>query len=80
MHRTRDHGTPSYNDARELFGLSRINEWTDLTSNKHYLVALDALYDDVDDLDAIVGGFIEDVEASNMDTQDGSGHVCFELS
>lgn len=56
--------------------MSRINEWTDLTSNKHYLLALDALYDDVEDLDAMLGAFIEDVEATNANSEDGSGHVC----
>ena len=73
--RSRDHGIPSYNDAREIYGLSRITQWSELTSNKFYQNALSLLYDDVDDLDTIVGAFIEEVEASHNDSSNGSGYV-----
>jgi dual oxidase len=30
IQRGRDHGLPDYNTARELFGLPRIENWTDI--------------------------------------------------
>ena len=66
---------PSYNDARELFGLDTISDWSDLTTNKFYQRALTNAYDSVDELDAVLGAFIETVEAGISTTSSGSGHV-----
>eukprot|EP01083_Nonionella_stella_P027139 74671_1 len=73
--RTRDWGMPSYNDARELFNLSRVESWEELTDDEWYLEALPRLYNSIDDLDAYVGGLIEEVEAEWPGTPDGSGHI-----
>lgn len=73
--RARDFGIPSYNDLRRMFGLDVITTWEDLTNETYYLRTLPLLYDSVDDLDGYVGGLIEDVEANNYKSKNGSGHV-----
>eukprot|EP01084_Bolivina_argentea_P124504 220615_1 len=73
--RSRDWGIPSYNDARELFNLSRIETWEELTDNELYLEILPQLYENINDLDAYVGALLEQVEADYEDSRNGSAHV-----
>lgn len=59
---------PLYNDARELFGLSRIDSFNDLTSESYVLKALHYLYGDISNLDLYVGGLLEPSESrSNIE-------------
>ncbi len=58
--RGRDHGLPSYNDARVQLGLEAATSFADITSNVDIQIALTEVYDSVDDVDAWVGGLAED--------------------
>lgn len=54
-------GVASFNDFRELVGLSRIKAWSDITSNADVQTALDELYHgDVDMLELYVGTHAEE--------------------
>lgn len=61
IQRGRDHGLPDYNHMREIYGLSRVNSFADITSDVDLQVQLSNIYDgDVDNIDAWVGGLAED--------------------
>ncbi|MEM9683431.1 MAG: peroxidase family protein, partial [Pseudomonadota bacterium] len=60
IQRGRDLGIPSYNDLREAVGLERAESFSDVTSNADLAADLDALYGNVDLIDAWVGGLAED--------------------
>ncbi|MEQ8790417.1 MAG: peroxidase family protein [Pirellulaceae bacterium] len=60
IQRGRDHGLPSYNQAREDLGLARVSSFDEITSSAELAAKLEALYGDVDDIDAWVGGLAED--------------------
>lgn len=60
VQRGRDHGIPSYNDMREVFGLERYDSFADVTSDTDLQAALAATYDDIDDVDLFTGGLAED--------------------
>ena len=67
IQRGRDHQIPSYNDAREALGLSRMASFEDVSSESSIVDALKSVYDDVDDIDGFVGCLVEDrVEGSSM--------------
>ena len=60
IQRGRDAGLPSYNDAREWFGLDRVRSFEELADgNKDIEKALKGLYSSVDDIDPFVGGLLE---------------------
>eukprot|EP00980_Cylindrotheca_fusiformis_P007158 scaffold1505_cov118-Cylindrotheca_fusiformis.AAC.8 len=61
IQRGRDLGLPSYNDAREAFGLSRATSFEELAGYDYAQVAdaLRNLYGDVDKVDAYVGALVE---------------------
>ncbi len=50
----------SFNDYRESYGLPRMTSFADLTSDPELRRRLEALYDDIDDLEWYVGIFAED--------------------
>ncbi|XP_071443204.1 peroxidase-like [Hetaerina americana] len=62
IQRGRDHGLPSYNDMREMCGLSRAKDFhhfQDVMSEKS-IMQLKSLYRSANDVDLIVGGSLED--------------------
>ncbi len=61
IQRGREHGLPAYNDYRELFGLGRAIEFTDITGGDASLAALfDSIYNgDIDAVDLWIGGLAE---------------------
>lgn len=60
IQRGRDHGLPSYNEAREALGLKPARRFRDVTSNPEIRERLASVYDSTDDIDMWVGGLAED--------------------
>ncbi len=60
IQRGRDHGLGSYNDAREALGLTRKDNFSDISSDLEVVAALESVYDSVDDIDLWVGMLSED--------------------
>lgn len=60
IQRGRDHGVPSYNDARVAMGLAPVTGFNDITSDTDLATALSDTYSSVDDIDLWVGGLAED--------------------
>lgn len=58
--RGRDHGIPDYNTLREDYGLPRVDEFSDITSDPALIAALQSVYSDVDHMDAWIAMFAED--------------------
>eukprot|EP00210_Caulerpa_lentillifera_P000497 g480.t1 len=68
IQRGRDHGIPDYNTARIELGLPEVLSFEEITSDVYTRRILSELYDDdVNNLDAYVGGLAEDhVENTNV--------------
>ncbi|MCK5902956.1 MAG: DUF5011 domain-containing protein [Cocleimonas sp.] len=60
IQRGRDHGLPSYNDAREALGLPRKHSFTDITLDSRMSSRLARAYQQVDDIDVWIGGLSEE--------------------
>jgi peroxidase len=60
IQRGRDHGLPSYNDAREALGLPRARDFADVSSDPETRARLADAYAHPDDVDLWVGGLAED--------------------
>ncbi|MFQ5574969.1 MAG: peroxidase family protein [Terriglobia bacterium] len=60
IQRGRDHGIPTYNDTRRVFGLKRVKDFDEITSDPSLQDALESVYADVDDVDLWVGGLAEE--------------------
>ncbi|MEM8548173.1 MAG: peroxidase family protein [Pseudomonadota bacterium] len=60
IQRGRDHGLPSYNNARFYLGLTPAEDFADVSSDPAIQARLAAAYDHVDDIDLWVGGLAED--------------------
>ena len=60
IQRGRDHGLPSYNQARADLGLPRAESFADLTSNELSQQELSRVYGAVDKVDLWVGALVED--------------------
>ncbi|MFQ5527701.1 MAG: peroxidase family protein [Thermoanaerobaculia bacterium] len=60
IQRGRDHGLPSYNQARTDFGLAPAATFADVTSDVEAQQRLAGIYDSVDDIDVWVGVLSED--------------------
>ncbi|CAI2166612.1 17006_t:CDS:2 [Funneliformis geosporum] len=58
--RGRDHGIPSYNDAREAFNLPRKSSWAEISSDIEVQKKLQETYGTVDRVEALMGGLAED--------------------
>ena len=59
IQRGRDHGLPSYNQARIDLGLEPIDDFSDITRDRHLQDRLESVYEDVNDIDLWVGGLAE---------------------
>lgn len=65
--RSRDHGVLLYNDAREVFNLSRAKTWSDISSDPLTQQRLQDTYGSVDLVEAFPGGLAEDhLNGSNL--------------
>lgn len=60
VQRGRDHGLPSYNQARSNYGLLRITGWNQISSDPAVRTKLASLYGSPDQVDLWVGGLAED--------------------
>lgn len=65
--RGRDHGLPTYNDMREYCHLPRVQNFDDLANVMPLNLSqiLSTFYDDVDDIDLIVGATLENNVVNN---------------
>jgi hypothetical protein len=59
IQRGRDHGLPSYNDARRGLGLRPRTSFEEITSDEQVAAAMAAQYDSVDDVDLWLGAIAE---------------------
>ena len=67
IQRGRDHGLPSYNQARIALGLGRARTFADISSSRQTRNRLQSVYASVNDVDMWVGGLSEDpVEDSHV--------------
>lgn len=67
IQRGRDHGLADYNQARIDLGLEPVTSFDEITSDPELAAELEALYGDVNNIDAWVGGLAEDhVEGSSV--------------
>lgn len=60
IQRGRDHGLSDYNSMREAYGLSRVTSFAEITSDADLQLALEEVYQTVDNIDAWIGGLAED--------------------
>ena len=60
IQRGRGHGLPPYNEIRAAYGLPKVRDFDDITSNESVQQALRTAYQSVDDIDPWVGGISED--------------------
>ena len=60
IQRGRDHGIPSYNEMRDVLGLDRHVDFSDITSDTEIQQELEDTYGDIDDIDLWIGGLAED--------------------
>ena len=60
IQRGRDHGLPSYNQARIDYGFAPVLDFSDITSNPALQAALAGVYGDVANVDLWVGGLAEE--------------------
>jgi hypothetical protein len=58
--RGRDHGLADYNSMRAAYGLPRVSDFSEITSDADTQAKLESLYGSVDNIDAWVGGLAED--------------------
>ncbi len=63
IQRGRDHGLPSYNQARIAFGLAPVTKWRQISSKRKIRTRLKELYSSVDDIDLWVGALAEDTHS-----------------
>lgn len=60
LQRGRDHGIADYNTMRQDFGLPAVADFSDITSDASLAAALEAVYGDVNNIDAWIGLMAED--------------------
>jgi hypothetical protein len=60
IQRGRDHGLSGYNQTRQDLGLAPVSDFSEITSSPDVEAALRSAYDNVDQIDAWVGGLAED--------------------
>jgi len=62
IERGRLNGLADYNTVRAAYGLERVNSFSEITSNPELRSSLASLYGNVNNIDAFVGLFAEDLE------------------
>jgi len=60
LQRGRDHGLDDYNGVREAYGLTRAENFADITSDVELQENLESIYGTVDNIDLFAGGLAED--------------------
>lgn len=60
IQRGRDHGIPGYNDVREAYGLTRKQNFSDITTDSTLATALSNIYTGTDEIDPWIGCLAED--------------------
>jgi hypothetical protein len=60
IQRGRDHGLPSYNRARQDYGLPAVSGFSGITANQGVQLNLASVYNTVDDIDPWIGAVAED--------------------
>jgi peroxidase len=60
IQRGRDHGLADYNTVREAYGLNRVTQFSDITSDPTQQIALATAFPNVNDIDPWVGFLSED--------------------
>lgn len=73
--RDRERGVPRYNQFRRLLGMRPIQRFADLTDDGELLAALEAVYQNVEDLDLLIGNLAE----ARRPTAFGFGETLFEI-
>lgn len=66
IQRGRDNGLPSYNEVRNAYGLSSVNDFIDITQDGPLADKLALVYDSVDDVDIWIGGISEPPVSGGM--------------
>lgn len=66
IQRGRDHGLPSYNDARRGLGLEPRTSFSQITSDPNVAAAMESLYDSIEDVDLWLGAIAEDHDGAGM--------------
>ncbi len=66
LQRGRDHGVPSYNAMRTAMGLTARASFAEVSSDATTVAALEAAYDNVDDIDLWTGGLAEDASGNSQ--------------
>lgn len=67
LQRGRDHGLPPYNDIREAYGLRRVTDFDEISSDPTICHKFRKAYDSVDEIDPWVGAISEDhVQGANV--------------
>lgn len=66
IERGRDLGLELYNDMREGLGFERAEDFSDITDDPALIARLESVYEDVDQVDAWVGGLAEDPVEGGM--------------
>lgn len=61
LNRGRERGLPDYNSIREIAGLERQSDWSDITSDQDLQTKLQLAYGDIDNMDPWVGMLSEDI-------------------
>ena len=60
LQRGRDHGLPTYNEARVEFGVPAVTQFSEITANAQRRAALENAYGDVNKVDLWIGALAED--------------------
>ncbi len=66
IQRGRDHGLPSYNDARRGLGLTPRTDFSEITSDPQVAAALADQYDSIEDVDLWLGAIAEDAVGDGL--------------
>ncbi len=75
--RARERGVPRYNEFRRQLGLTEIQSFDDLTDDPKVLTKLQSVYDNVEDLDLLIGTLAE--AQNRRPTGFGFGETVFQI-
>lgn len=66
IQRGRDHGLPSYNDARRGLGLTPLTSFSEITSDPNVAGAIASVYNSIEDVDLWLGAIAEDAVGDGL--------------